>query len=291
VENRFNHDGVLKDLLQVDRPIFLDRITGGIPVTQFLNVELPKVLERRLDLVMQLADRSILHVELQASNDRDIAFREGVYCFLVGQLHRGCRIRQTVLYVGRPKMRMPAGVDLGDTTGKFNLMDIREMDAGDLLTRGKPADYVLAMLAGGGDGRIREIVRKIAGLGGPLRERALAQLMVLSGLRGLPARVQWEMKDMGVVIDIRKNPVLMRWQKEFLAEGIQKGREEGREEGRALILTDQLRAKFGPVPKWASERIKRASSQELSQWARKVLTAGSLEGVLGKKPSSRAAAR
>jgi hypothetical protein len=64
-----NHDGVLKDLLPVDRPIFLDRITGGIPVTQFLNVELPKVLERRLDLVMRLADRSILHVEVQSGND------------------------------------------------------------------------------------------------------------------------------------------------------------------------------------------------------------------------------
>ena len=56
VNNDFNYDGVLKDMFQEDRPVLLDELTGGIAVTEFLNVELPKVLEWRLDLVMRLAD-------------------------------------------------------------------------------------------------------------------------------------------------------------------------------------------------------------------------------------------
>lgn len=175
----------------MDRPLLLNELTGGIPVTQFLNVELPKVLDRRLDLVMRLADTSILHVELQSANDAGIAYRQGVYCFLLGQMHRGIRIRQTVLYVGGRPLRMPDGVDLGETTGHFRLMDIRQIDAGLLLASANPADYVLAMLAGGGESRLSEIVSRIARLRGPARERALAQLLVLSGLRGLPTQVQW----------------------------------------------------------------------------------------------------
>jgi len=129
VNNDFNYDGVLKNMFQEDRPVLLDELTGGIAVTEFLNVELPKVLEWRLDLVMRLADGSILHIELQAKDDRHIAYREGVYCFLLARMYSGCRIRQVVLYVGSERLRMPAGIDLGKTKGAFRLLDIREIDA------------------------------------------------------------------------------------------------------------------------------------------------------------------
>jgi|RhiMethySRZTD1v2_1073278.scaffolds.fasta_scaffold243858_3 hypothetical protein len=82
-----------------------------------------------IDLVMRLADGSILHIELQAKNDRHIAYREGVYCFLLARMYSGCRIRQVVLYVGSERLRMPAGIDLGKTKGAFRLLDIREIDA------------------------------------------------------------------------------------------------------------------------------------------------------------------
>ena len=141
-------------MFQEDRPVLLDELTGGLAVTEFLNVELPKVLERRLDLVMRLADGSILHVELQAKNGRQIAYREGVYCFLLARMYPGCRIRQVVLYVGSERLRMPAGIDLGETKGAFRLLDIREIDAGRLLASSNPADCALAILAGSAGPRI-----------------------------------------------------------------------------------------------------------------------------------------
>ena len=49
------------------------------------------------------------------------------------------------------------------------------------------------------------------------------------------------------------------------------------------MLMAVMKAKFGPLPKWASERIANASSVQLERWSRKMLVAGSLELVLGKR--------
>ena len=76
---------------------------------------------------------------------------------------------------------------------------------------------------------------------------------------------------MGMVIDPAKNPVLMRMRREAITEG------------RAAMLMVMMKAKFGPLPKWASERIANASSVQLERWSRKMLVAGSLELVLGKR--------
>ena len=84
---------------------------------------------------------------------------------------------------------------------------------------------------------------------------------------------------MGVVIDLTKNPVLMRWRREALAEGEALG--EAR--GMSRVLHEQLATKFGPLPKWASDRMAQASPAQVERWAKKVLTAGTLEAVLGKK--------
>ncbi len=82
-----------------------------------------------------------------------------------------------------------------------------------------------------------------------------------------------------MVIDITKNTVLMRWQREFLAEGEAKGEVKGM----AKILRDQLEIKFGPVPKWASTRLAKSTPAQLERWAKKILTATSLEAVVGPR--------
>lgn len=89
-----------------------------------------------------------------------------------------------------------------------------------------------------------------------------------------------------MVIDITKNKVLMRWQREFIAEGQARGRVEGLAEGKAegmtIILQDRLETKFGALPKWAGARLTKANPAQLERWAKKILTASSLEGVLGR---------
>ena len=85
-------------------------MTGGTRIKAFLNVD-SKVLERRADLVLLLEDETILHLEFQSTNDKDMAYSAGIYCVLLGHRYL-CRIRQEVLYTGRARIWMLDGVDL-----------------------------------------------------------------------------------------------------------------------------------------------------------------------------------
>jgi hypothetical protein len=178
--------------------------------------------------------------------------------------------------------------DLGDTRVAYRLIDIREFDAEELLRSERPGDLALAMLARGGTEKLKEITRRAADLRGPARIRALTQMILLSGLRGLSGRLKMEMKNMGsALIDVNKNEILRDFVEEAKAEGhaegLAKGHAEGRVEGRAEVLREQLGTKFGRLPKWAEERISRGSAAQVQRWARKILTAETSEGVLGKK--------
>ncbi|THF67089.1 transposase [Pseudothauera nasutitermitis] len=58
--------------------------------------------------------------------------------------------------------------------------------------------------------------------------------------------------------------------------------QEGRQEGAAKTLEHLLSLRFGELPDWAAARLGRATEAELEQWTEAVLSADSLEGVLGK---------
>src|SRR6266566_1428135 len=90
------YDLVVKDLFQRDHPSLLDKLTGGVAVSEVLSVELARVEQRRADLVLLLADGTLLHLEFQSSNDKDMPYRMGIYCLLLGQKYRR-RVRQVLL--------------------------------------------------------------------------------------------------------------------------------------------------------------------------------------------------
>ena len=49
----------------------------------------------------------------------------------------------------------------------------------------------------------------------------------------------------------------------------------------AALLHDQLETKFGKLPVWAVERLRKATAVQAARWAKEVLNADTLEGVLG----------
>jgi hypothetical protein len=251
VENTFRYDRVLKDLFQKDRPSLLDQLAGGLRVREFLNVEFPKVIERRADLAVLLEDDTILHLEFQSHNDKEIAYREGMYCLMIAQKY-GRQVRQVVLYVGQPKMRMVDRLDLGDTKVSYRLLDIREIDAAELLRSSRPADLALALLAKGGIERRKAIARRIISLGGAGRDRLLTQMFLLGGLRELTGSMKMELKNMASeAINIEKHPILGDLFRDWRAKAVAEASAKGRSEGMAQLLREQLQSKFGPLPKWA----------------------------------------
>ena len=137
-------------------------------VREFLNLELAAVEERLADLLILLEDDTILHIDFQSNNDRDMPYREGLYGVMAGWKYRR-RIQQVVLYMGAPTMRMDDRIDMGSVKVAY----IRELDAELMLASARPADYALAMLARGGTEQLRSIVKSANRLPGPARQRAL----------------------------------------------------------------------------------------------------------------------
>src|SRR5690554_3039094 len=65
-------------------------------------------------------------------------------------------------------------------------------------------------------------------------------------------------------------------------QGEQAGIQRGRLEGRRETLVALIELKFGPLPGWAAQRINHAESAQLDTWTKGILSAESLEVLLGK---------
>lgn len=177
----FSYDRVTKDIFFQDRPRLLNRLVGGKPVREIVNSELPKTLERRADMVMLVDPDELHHLEFQSTNFRALGYRQGVDCFLLAERYKKRRIIQTVIYFGEAPMRMASALDVGAARVQYRLIDIREIDAMEIAAGGTPADLVLATLGGGGKERLKELLARIFALQPEARNRALAQLGLLTG--------------------------------------------------------------------------------------------------------------
>ena len=269
-----SYDAVTKDLIQRDRPMLVTQLTGGRAVKQTLNVEFAIVEQRRADLLFELDDDSLFLLDCQSDNDDEMEYRIGIYNLIGAQKYRR-KIWPTVLYMGMAPMRMKDSLDAGGTTVKYKLVDIREIDAATLLKSGSPGDWALAILAKGGLERLREILAKAMGLAAGRRDRMLVQVCILAGLRKASGKVKMEVKRMGGHINIQEH--------EFLRDIWNDAKAEGRAEAATGVLRDLVEQKFGPLPVWAATRLKGAKPEQIAVWTRKVLNAGALEGVIGRK--------
>jgi predicted transposase YdaD len=68
----------------------------------------------------------------------------------------------------------------------------------------------------------------------------------------------------------------------LLEQGREQGRKEGEQKGERKILVKQLRLRFGELSEAVVARIRAAKPRQLERWAERVLTARSLDEVLGK---------
>lgn len=271
---RLHFDEVMKDVFQRDRPTLLTNLAEGHKIREFLNPEFAVVEKRVADLLILLSDGSILHLDFQSSNDRNMAYREGIYALMAAQKYRR-PVRQVVIYLGKARMHMPRSLDTGGVQVNYRLIDIRELDSQAMLESGAPGDYALALLARGGVERMKQIVARANQLPEPKRRRVLTQMLILSGLRGVSEQLTMEYRAMGISIEIKDNV--------FLKDVYASGKAEGKAEGMTAILREQLEIKFGALPRWAQDRLRKATPAQAERWARKMLTASSVEAVLGPR--------
>jgi len=98
------YDVALKVLLQSQAARTISALTGTA-IAKWLDVELPKVQNLRLDLLGETVDDELVHLELQSGNDSAMPLRMAEYCLGVFRLF-GRFPQQVLLYVGEEPLRM-----------------------------------------------------------------------------------------------------------------------------------------------------------------------------------------
>jgi hypothetical protein len=273
------YDISLKLLLRSSGASVLHALTGGVAVGKWLDVEMPEVRNTRVDLLGEMADGNLLHIELQSTHDTGMALRMAEYCLRVYRLF-GRFPRQVLLYVGQPPLLMATTLR-GPSTPRcaglafgYEAVDIRDFDSERLLESVDIGDNMIAVLAALRDQRtvVRRILARIAELEPTEREAALGQLLRIAGLRELEEVVEREARGMPVFNPIMDNKVLGR--------EIKRGIEIGRVEGELKILRRLMETRFGPIPDWAEKQIARYSVEQAESLAVRVLSAESLEDLL-----------
>src|SRR5271156_3373141 len=274
------YDVALKLLLQGSAQLTIRELAGG-PVVKWLDMELPKVQNLRMDLLGETAAGGLVHVELQSRNEAAMPLRMAEYCLGVFRLF-GKFPRQVLVYVGEAPLRMESELRGPDVWFQYRLIDMRELDGGRLIESEEVGDNVIAILAGLRDHKeaVHKIVGKIASLAGAEREAALSRLLILAGLRRLEETVAREIQKMPVYIDILENKVLGPPYKKGLEEGRQEGLLEGERKGELAIIRRLIEKRFGAIPSWAEQRLADRSTVELEDLSVRALDAQSIEDLL-----------
>jgi hypothetical protein len=261
------YDVVLKLLLRGSAKLVVDEL-AGTTIASWLNVELPEIVNRRVDLLGETADGMLVQIELQSGPDSTMALRMAEYALAIYRQQQRRRFpRQIVLYVGEAPLNMEDTLVGPSLQFQYRLIDVRDLDGERLLQSPQMGDNVIAILARLRDqrGALHEILDKLSDLEIDEREFYLRALLTLAGLRGLEETVEEEARKMPLLNDILDNRVLGR---EF---------KRGLQQGELTLLRRQIEERFGPIPQWAEERLGALSAAELEELGVRVLKAKTIE--------------
>ncbi len=210
-----SYDTALKILLRNTRGLALRELTGGAQIAKWLNVELPAMQNLRVDLLGETIAGELIQIELQSSNDLQMALRMAEYCLAIYRIF-GKFPRQLLLYVGKPEMRMGGALESAALQFRYELVDVRALDGRKLLDSSESVDVVLSVLTkfAGERESVHRIVSKLTSYPELERKDALQQLFTLAGLRTLEENIEEEVNRMPIDIDIREHRIIgRRWKR------------------------------------------------------------------------------
>jgi hypothetical protein len=274
----YEYDVTLKSILTRPGSSVLAQLTGASSL-KWLNVEIPKVNNRRVDLLGEMPDGGLVHIELQSRNEKDFALRMAEYLFAIRRKY-GRLPRQVALYVGEAPLRMRDAIEGPGVSVRFLLVDIRELDGEQLLTSANAGDNILAVLTrlGKQPGALGRILRRIAAGQPDDRQGALAELFIIAGLRRMEDEARREATKMPVLNDIMDNKVFGP----AIRQGRAEGRVEGRVEGQVEIVLSMIQKRFGPIPAGVAERIAALKSAQLKRVGLRLLDAQRIEDLFAR---------
>ncbi len=223
-------DITLREVIQEIPNKFIELLTGK-NARKLLDTSLPEVKERRADLLVELEDDSILHLELQTSNDKNMPYRMLEYYMLISSKYPSREINQMVLYIGESQLKMDSKISKANLNYKYILKDIREISCKELMKSSNVMDRIIAVLCEIEDEEkyFIELVNRLDEMEAKERRDYLKKLMNLLICRPRLKEVFSNLKEekrMPITIteEMLKNDP-------FYQEGLEKGLERGLERG------------------------------------------------------------
>jgi len=176
------YDKTLRELFS-EVPTSLIKLLTNQNITKLLETSFPKV-EREADLIVELENNEIFHLEIQSINDNFMPYRMLEYGLLINRAYKKFP-RQMVLYVGVEKNRIKNSINLEKLSFSYDVIDIRDIDCNILINSDKIQDNVLAILCNIQNPTqfFDKIMKKLLNLNNKQREEYMRKLIILARLR------------------------------------------------------------------------------------------------------------
>jgi hypothetical protein len=270
------YDVRLKLILQEAVPALL-RLLGLPPVIEYLTVEFPKKSKMLPDLLVRLADWSILHIELQSKNDLRIAWRCLEYWLAIAEQWPDARIHQVVIYLGGDPLTMVSSIRRDGLRFDLDILNLEDVPASAFLSSESAGERALAVLCQTDDPKatIEAILGSWKHLPAKELHEKISSLGVLSQLKKRARIVEEVAKAMPVELDLEENE-FFQW---IAQKGAAKAEARGEARGEAKMLVRFLERRFGPLSEPVRERVGGADVETLDRWADRLDSATALDDV------------
>jgi len=177
------YDKTLRELFQ-DVPYKLIQLLTNQKITKVLDSHFPQVEEREADLVVELENGDIFHLEIQSVNDTYMPKRMLYYYLLIDKVYKKAPI-QMVLYVGEKNNTIKNGLDLPNLKYIYKVVNIKDIDCKELVNSKSINDNIIAILCNieNPNQFFEKINQKLLNLNNKQRENYLRKLIILARLR------------------------------------------------------------------------------------------------------------
>jgi predicted transposase/invertase (TIGR01784 family) len=240
---------------------------------ELLATEQQRIELRQADMVARVKQRNseltfILHVEIQNDNDPKMSLRMMRYYTDIQLAYPEENIRQYLIYIGKPALKMLEEHKTIDFQYRYNILDMHRVDCSVLLATDTPDALVLAILCDFKERPVQDVVNYIVKRLHELLQNDehgfrnyFEMLETLSDNRHLQDNID-EAKEMLTKIDVKKFASYRWGVEEGLEEGLEKGLEKGREEG---IKEEKTRMAIQLLPMMENQAIATTTGLPLAE--------------------------
>jgi len=236
----FVYDRTLRDLLQ-DIPTTFVKLLTGKTAKKMLESDFPKVEENEADLIVELEDGEIYHIEVQSTNDLNMPQRMLYYALAIQKVHKKFP-KQLVIYVGKEDIEIKNSLEFNNNYFSYEVKNIKDIDYKPLIESDNINDNILSILCNIKDTKnlFFKLKSKLLNLDQKQREDYIRKMLYLLRLRPKLNdefhRLRKEELAMPFVIEKSKDPLY----KEGLYDGEKRGKIEGKLED-AVIMVEKFK--------------------------------------------------